>query len=371
MYVDGKPLTPAPLDLRVEQRLGHHTIMHTHVQYPWQAATDPVMIEEDSLVHVRWGSKPSDLIDWYGYVHHATYDSRMAEDSRQVKIAYTLIGTGHILADARTKAWKNITDSGMATKIAQQFGLGSVVHKTTKIHKYLYQHGISDYAWLQERGHATGRKMWVENGCLYFVDIAAWAAARSSMAPEFEIHKDYARPTDNFRLQVDMGTDMPQTGRQLNRQIYGVDHKTGRFVERHKRDSQAARTRVLNQPYIDAVDDLNFNLDGYSASGQEWAGAQADLMGSTRLSPGQPITIKGRAVPKHLRGDWMVVTATHHLTAPAVSGVGYAKYVSNVGLARNARDNYRYSDQTVLTQDDRCTAGGGSWRAASPRQVTL
>lgn len=371
VFVDGRPLQPPALDLRVEQRLGQHTMMYAHVQYPWQAASNPSMLQEDSLIRVRWGSRPSDLRDWYGYIHSASLDTRMEENSRQVKIAYTMIGTGHILNDSRTKVWKEITDSGMATKIAKQFSLASVVHKTKKIYPYLFQHGISDYAWLQERAAMCGRKIWVENGTLFFVDIAAWAAAGAARAPQFDIHKDYARPADHYRFQADMGTDMPQVGRQLNRKLYGVDHKTGRFLERHNRDSDAARTVVLTKPTVDAVDDLTYQLDGHTSAGQEWAGAQADLKGSTRLAPGQPISIKGRAVPQHLRGDWMVVQATHHLTSPQTTKVGYAKFTTHVGLARNERSSYRYSDQTVARLDDKCVSGGGSWRSQSMRQVTL
>ncbi|MEU4534288.1 hypothetical protein AB0G15_05390 [Streptosporangium sp. NPDC023825] len=350
--------------------MSHNTLMQAHVQYPWEQANNPRMLAEDTLVEVRWGARPDDLTTWYGYVHHASMDTRMPEQSTQLKVAYTLIGTGHVLADAKTHVWREITDSGMATKIAKKYGLSSVVHKTKKIHKYLYQNAVSDYAWLQERAGKTGRKMWVENGCLYFVDIAAWAAARSTKAPEFEIHKDYSRPTDNFRFTADMGTDMPQQGRQMNRQMYGVDHKTGKFMERHNRDSASARTTVLRQPVADAIDDLDFQLGGHTSAGQEWADASADLIGSTRLAPGQPVRFKGRALPKHLRGEWMVVAADHHLLAPSVTNVGHAKFNTHVQLARNARDTYNFSDQTVLNIDDACVAGA-SWKARSIREVVL
>lgn len=371
LSVNGRPVSPQAVDLRVNQRLGENTLMQVHMQYPWEKANNPSMLTEDTLVSVKWGKRPEDLTTWYGYIHHASLDTRMAEQTSQVRVAYTLIGTGHILADAKTLVWRNITDSGMATTIAKKYGLSSVVHKTKKVHAYLYQNAVSDYAWLQERAAKTGRKMWVENGALYFVDIAAWAAARSAKAPEFEVHKDYSRTTDNFRFTADMGTDMPQQGRQMNRQMYGVDQKTGREIERHNRDSAAARTTVLRQPVADAIDDLNFQLDSHTSAGQEWADASADLIGSTRLAPGQPVNFKGRAMPKHLRGEWMVVAAEHHLLAPAVTKIGHAKFNTHVELARNARDRYDYSDQTVLNINDSCVSGGGQWKASAMREVVL
>lgn len=367
----GTPVTPSPMDLMVRQRLGENTIMTATIHHAGFQANNVQVFKEDTLMKVRWGTTPEDLATWHGYVHHSALDTASQRRPGNVEVGLVMVGTGHLLTDQTKQTWQNVTDSSIARQIARKHGLSSVVHKTTRVHRWLYQDGMSDMAFLTDRAASSGRKFWVENGTLYFVDVAAYAAGRAVFTPTFDDHKDPAKLFDTVKFTATVGGDMPQQGRQYQRAIYGVDHKTGRFIQSKNADTTRARGAVLSHARADSYPDLQYQLGGHTTSTSEWVGATATVIGSTRLAPGQPIVMTGRVVPKDLRGTWMVVGADHLLRSYGTTGVGNSTFMTRLDLARNARDTYVPSDKRMPRIADACVGGPAGWRAAAMQEITL
>lgn len=370
--VGGQPMFPTTTDLLIEQRLGWNTIAHVRAVFPYHQADNPRLYREDTLVRVMWGVKPDELDTWWGYIHHADVDTASPERPGNVEIRYVLVGTGHVMTDHVRKVWREQTDSGIAREIAKKHGLSSVVHKTSYVHPYLYQDSVSDYDFLTERAVKAGRKLHVENGVLYFIDVAAWAAARRPVVPRFDNHKDPTKPTDTLRFQAQVGGDLPAAfGRQLRREIFGVDERSGKLITNKNSDTAKARRNLLADDRPDSMGDLNYRLSGHTAKTQEWVTAQADLAGSVRLYPGQPLDMTGRAIPRDLRGRWIVDGAQHYLRSYGTNLLGNSVFSSRVELARNLRDDYAVSDRSIPMVDDACTPSGSGWKSRSMRHVTL
>ncbi|WP_188187613.1 phage late control D family protein [Nonomuraea sp. SYSU D8015] len=374
--VGGQKVSPPALEVRIEQRIAEHTLMYISIHYPMdgQFVIKPKVYKENSLVEVKWGWEPDDLHTFYGYIHHADYISESPIRKQNVQVDYVLVGNGQALSVTRTKDWRNMTDSAIAKEIARKHGLSFVAHRTKRVHTYVYQDRKTDYAFLQERAAASGRRCWVDNGVLYFVDPAAWAAARKATAPEFEIHKSGNKwyHIDQFRAFV--GDDMPDpTGRKIEHAAYGVDFKSERMIFNTQGDSKA-RQEVITDTRLDSQGELDFTLDGAQVTTQDYLTAQGMLKGSTRLQPGQPIKLKGDAMAERLKGDWVITATTHTLRAPInAPSAGMAKidFTTYVELARNAPDTYNYRDQTAPLLNDACTEGGGKWRSSQMQEVIL
>src|SRR5690606_9201075 len=370
--IGGQRMDPTTADVLIEQHLGWNTIAHVRAQIPYYQADDPRLYEEDSLVEIEWGTKPEEVATWYGYVHYADVDTASPQRPGNVEIRYLLVGTGYLLTDQVRKVWRNITDSGIAREIAQKHGLSSVVHKTSYVHKYLYQDNLSDFDFLHERALKSGRKLHIENGVLYFIDVAAWAAAKMPYAPTYEHHKDPTRPTNILRFEAQVGGDLPEAfGRQLRRAIYGVDHASGKMITSRKQDTAKARALYLADDRPDSFADLEYRLSGHSTKTQEWVTAKTWLVGSSRLVPGQPIELKGRAIRNPLRGMWVINTASHYLRSYRVTGLGYPMFSTQVELARNTKTDYEFSDNAVPLIDDSCTPSNNGWKSSVMRHITL
>lgn len=76
--------------------------------------------------------------------------------------------THRLQRGTQTRTFQNATDSDIATQVAQQAGLRADVDATTTQHEHVFQDGISDYAFLQQRAEALGYHLWVREQTLYF-----------------------------------------------------------------------------------------------------------------------------------------------------------------------------------------------------------
>jgi Phage protein D len=374
--INGRPVMPPPLELRVEQRQINNTLMFLSLHYPTDSGlgfVKPKIYKENTAVEIRWGLAPDEVAHWYGYVHHVDYINRSPVRPKNIQVDYVLIGNGQMLSISRTKEWREMTDSAIAQEIATKHRLSFVAHQTKKVHKYVFQDRKTDLAFVQERAAASGRRAWVENGVLYFVDPAAWAAAKAPQAPEYEVHNTGNKLYDVTDLRAYIGGDMPSTtGRLVEHTAYGVDFNSNQLIY-NKAGNPDDRQEVIPDTRLDSQTDLDFTLESAQVYQQDWFTASATLPGSIKLQPGQPITFKGDKIADRLKGDWVITAATHTLRAPINSMVlkGKVDFTTYVDLARNAPDSYNYRDQTAPRIDDRCILSGGNWYAQSMRTIIL
>ncbi len=70
--------------------------------------------------------------------------------------------------ESKTKAWLEMTDSDIAQSIAGNVGLSPQVEATTEVFKHVFQNGLSDMEFLQQRAARIGFEVFVRDEKLYF-----------------------------------------------------------------------------------------------------------------------------------------------------------------------------------------------------------
>lgn len=372
VYIGGKELTPPPFSLTFHRELSHHTVVDVKMKFPRSVPVNerPKHPDQGTPVEIRWGMKPGRMRTWYGYVDHTR--AGYAEDTFSETVHYVLVGTGHALEVQRTKDWRNITDSGIAQKIAEDHNLSLVAHRTNRVYEYLMQPGISDLEFLKERGRECGRRVHIENGVLYFIDPSSLAMAkkRQPVREKMDRMRDAERLIDVEPLY---GTLVPTAGKQAKRQVTGVDIEQNRLLYAKQVPNQPAPDFVARGTQVTSPVDLYQNVDALNIAHEDWFHCLLTLEydGDVDALPGQLLELSGKAVHEPLHGLWMVSKSTHHLTSYPASGANVRRFDSELQVSRNAPTTFQVRDARIPAIDDRCTRSGGKWRSATQQVILL
>ena len=91
----------------------------------------------------------------------------------------------------RTRTFANMTDSDIASQIAQEAGLQAEVEATSTSHEHVFQDAVSDIAFLRDRARALGYVVYVRDETLHFKPADA--------APERTVELEFGRELRSFR----------------------------------------------------------------------------------------------------------------------------------------------------------------------------
>lgn len=369
----GKLLSPPPYTVTLMREVGLHTVVEVRSLYPHSMPMNrrPKLPEPGTPVQVKWGTKPSAMRTWYGYVHHARPDYDHPEPGSEA-VRYVLVGTGHALEREYTRDWRNITDSGMAQKIAQDHGLSLVAHKTKRVYEYLLQPGVSDLEWLRLRGKECGRRVHVENGVLYFIDPASLAMAKR--AQPFQEKMDKGREGERVtNVEPLYGTLMPKAGKQAKRSLTGFDIDADRLINAKQVPSMPAPDWVQRDTAIASPVDLYQGVDAVGIRNEEWLHAIMDIVELSNVDelPGQMIDLSGKAISDKMHGLWMITKSTHHLESLPAGKQGGSVFDSELQISRNSPTTFQVRNGSVPNIDDSCSRSGGKWVSSSQQVVML
>lgn len=372
VYIGGKELKPPPYSLTFHRELGNHTVIDLVAKFPRSVPISqrPKHPKQGTPVEIHWGMKPGRMRTWYGYVDHtrAGYD----EDSYSETVHYVLVGTGHALEVEKTKDWRNITDSGIAQKIAEDHNLSLVAHRTKRVYEYLMQAGISDLEFLRERGRECGRRVHIENGVLYFIDPSSLAMAkkRQPIREKMDKQRDAERL---ISVEPLYGTLVPTAGKQAKRQVTGIDIDQNRLLYAKQVPSQPGPDFVARGTQVTSQVDLYQGVDALNIEHEDWFHCilsfqyDADVDGL----PGQLLDLSGKAVHDVLHGSWMISKSMHHLRSYPSSGANVRTFETELQVSRNTDNTFQVRDSRIPAVDDTCTRSGGKWISRSQQVVLL
>ncbi|MFD9947245.1 hypothetical protein ACFWYW_24165 [Nonomuraea sp. NPDC059023] len=371
--INDRVVKPAPLDLKLTQRIGDNTLLFARLAYPVPHPSKIQLPVHGSRVEVTWGFKPTELNAWFGYVHHNDVEDEPnpGPDQAIVTVRHCFVGTGWVLGQQRYKEWRRTTDSGIALKIAQDNGLSAVVHRTTKVHDYLLQQGVSDMNWLRERAAEAGRRLHVENGVLYFIDPSSLAMARALRPFPAAMDKAHGQPDRIASFKALDGSLIPKAGQQALRGVHGVDHRTGREIHTKSPASLPGPDLEHRHTMIESMEDLLISARSVAVKNEQWLLAEVDLMGNPALLPGNQLQLSGKAIARRLHGPWLITAAEQHLSMLEHNGLGRKDFSATIEVARNTPAAFAPRDRRMPRVDDRCVGGGNKWRSAAMAQVVL
>ncbi|MGW0060354.1 hypothetical protein ACWDTT_10550 [Streptosporangium sandarakinum] len=373
-YLNEKKVNPQPFEVVLNPRIGHNTVVTVRVQLSGSASMrlKQTLPAQGTPARLVWGLRPDKLTTWYGYVSHAEPTAQTGGHYDNLIVTYVLVGTSRALAAQATKDWRNITDSGIAKEIAQRYNLSFVGHRTTKIHPYLYQHGISDLDWLRERAQASSRQLHIDNGILYFTDPASLALATTATPVKARMDRE----PHHYDLVHDVrplhGSLVPTSGKQAYRQVTGLDIKSGQLLSAQSVPNEPGPQFVARGTAITSVSDLYTASDALAVGNEQWLRARITLHGDVAAVPGNLLNLTGKAVAPSLEGLWMVVEASHTVRTRDVSGLHErVSYEADLVVARNRSTTVALRDGSMPKISDACTLAGAQWVASARREVLL
>ena len=375
VWINGtKKIEPGPYSMKITRSIGMNTLVVAKVARPFTRDPNAADLPESGTpVKVVWGTKPDKLRTWYGYIHYAQInDDDPTGPANHEVVEYAMLGTGMALENERNRDWREITDSGIALKIAEEYGLACVVYQTKRVHKYLYQPGVSDLEWLRQRARECERRVHVENGVLYFVDPASLALARKQQPIRSIMNK--GREADEVKnIEPIYGALVPRAGKQAQRVVSGLDIKTNQLLETKAVPQKPVLEWVARDANVADVAELYERANAYNVEHEEWLHAKMEIEHYSNVDhlPGQLVDIDGRAVHPTMRGIWMITQSEHYLESRFVSGTGVRRFDSELIITRNSPSTYSLRDRQVPNIDDACMLSGNFWISVNQQKVLL
>ncbi len=217
------------------------------------------------------------------------------------------------------RAFRQSTDSDIASRIARERGFQAEVDSTSQVHVQIFQDNQSDYDFLLERARAVGHVFYVEDRKLFF--------KKPSNISRPAVELDFGSSLLDFRPRVTVASQVkevsvrgwdPATKRELVGQATSTDFQPTRtgwngrgsaISERAFGGSDAGKLVVTSQPIASQAEG---DLLARSLLSELWANdvhAEGRGIGNPRIRPGTKVNITGMG--QRFGGEYFVTWARH------------------------------------------------------------
>lgn len=304
-----------PVTVQLHQRWGHHDVVVLKVvavrnhDYRKLLKAWP----DGAAIELLWGRLPDNLTTWYGYVNHKSFQSDDEFGSGTIQVTYYLIGTSKVMNTHKNVAWRNISPSVIAYKIAKANGMRCVATTVPQPIGYELQAFESDFEFLNGLADKIGFRFWVSGGTLYFIDPqVVIQGANPKFVPHYLIDKvpGYRDTAMNFRTL--QGDNLPGAA-IANRQAWGIDAGSGR-VFHAKADGPLHDSDIFNPDwFVASRQAAKQRMNAKQNRAQFWLHAEVDVGGFNLLYPGKLLQLDGHGIADSQQGNWMVTGVTHNL----------------------------------------------------------
>ncbi len=227
-----------------------------------------------------------------------------------------------------SKAYLQVTDSDLATRIAQDAGLRAQVDATTQVYDHVLQHNQTHMDFLTERAKRIGYEFFVEDKTLYFRKPSKnggaleleWGKQLKSFKPRLTLVEQVDEvivkgwePKNRQVIvgQANRGQAEPSTGQsQSGAQLASSAFKSARRVVVNRSVKTQAEADTMAQAILDEISGAFIEAEGV-------------CYGTPELRAGK--FVKLAALGRQFSGTFFVTTATHIYRADAA-------YVTTFGI---------------------------------------
>lgn len=222
---------------------------------------------------------------------------------------------GHRLnRGTKMREFKNVKDSDIASKIAQENGLSAQVEATSEVYKHVYQHNQTDMEFLNVRAQRIGYEVYVDENKLYFQKPKGargnaeleWGAQLRSFRPRLttwnQVKKVTVKGWNPETKQALIGVaQSSQTSPKIGINGTGIDasSKFGTSPEEYvvRRPVYTQReAEILAQALLDEINAGYVEADGIA-------------FGNPTLKAGMKVKIK--KVGQKFSGEYIITAARH------------------------------------------------------------
>ena len=240
---------------------------------------------------------------------------------------------GHRLHRGRQqKAYLNISDSDMASKLAGEVGLSPQVDATSEVYDHVIQNNLTNWEFLQERARRIGYDCYVADGKLHFKKIVTsgsaieleWGNNLSRFQPRLstsgQVEEVNVRGWDPTKKEAIVGKATPRTEAEPAINVGGVGGQVagGAF-------GGGAKMVIVDRP-VHSAKEADIMAQAIADDlGGNFVQADGEADGNPQLRAGQKVTISNLGT--RFSGDYFVTRATHSFTG----GEGYRVRFSVTG----------------------------------------
>jgi hypothetical protein len=254
------------------------------------------------------------------------------------------------------KAWKHMSPSAIAAKVAIKNGFRAIVHPYRAVYDYRLQNS-SDFGFLRELAEESGYRFYVDNTDLYFVDPNVIVQSPQNNAPQFWAFNTPGVKDTLEEFKPFIGTT---TSDKLvaSRRMSGLT-SSGIFVSAsnqynlYEAFSDTPASPVLSKYEgfpVESYAEANQRLKSATARNQYWASADVTVWGDYRVKPNHLVEFVGQGVAEDDQGFWLVKRAEHELFMPPARGsVVASKYHVCMQVQRNQSYTVTYTSPSQLS----------------------
>jgi phage protein D len=226
----------------------------------------------------------------------------------------------------KTKTFLNVTDSDLASQLAQGAGLSAQTDATSVVHKFVMQTNQTDFEFLLERARRIGYQLSVEDKKLLFKKPPAAPPAGPTL--DWGISMDQFRARMSTMQQVNevivRGWD-PQAKREIVGRATSPTSATQHRKDQGKTGGDAARSAhsvsstqiIVDRPITNQSEADNIAKAELDAMASNFIQAEGNAGGDPTLIAGSKVTIQG--VGSRFGGEYLVTRALHHYSVKGYS----------------------------------------------------
>jgi phage protein D/phage baseplate assembly protein gpV len=217
----------------------------------------------------------------------------------------------------RTETYLNVSDSDLASRLAQRSGLQAQVTSTTPVYPYIMQANQTDWEFLMERAQRIGYRLYVEGNKLYFQPPPPsppetrleWGINLSHFRPRVttvdQVNEVVVRGWDPKKKAQIVGRATSPSGALSNRKDNG---RTGGVLAQQAHSVQSKQVVVDRPVYTQAEADkvAQSVLDKRSSS---FVQAEGTCGGDPNVRAGTAINVT--SVGSRFGGKYLVTRAVH------------------------------------------------------------
>jgi len=326
VYIDGRSLD----ELGVEPLLRRIKIVHTR-RLASTLALELINVgnrfgrsktfHEGAVIIVRLQSR-EEMIS-VGQFDLARIQYRYGSVSRLV-----LFGMGpefQLAREPRRRTFQRMSDSDIATRIANEQGLSTDVTATQPAFEQVSQIDVSDLQLLYERAQRYGFDVYVQNQTLHF---------HALRAPEetfvYEAGSELVVKVDLDEILVGVGTQWELTGRdpmrnQPFRVTQGPEPQIGEDVSRE--DLLGRLTRFVGGTRLDSSQEGLQKVQALAQDAAPLIGGSLTVVGQPAMRPRHRVTLDDFEV---MSGDYLVEEVQHEY----LPGAPKSPFLTTAGLSR-------------------------------------
>ncbi|MEX0782776.1 MAG: VgrG-related protein [Dehalococcoidia bacterium] len=220
----------------------------------------------------------------------------------------------------KVRSFLQMTDSDIATQIAQERGLAADVDSTTHVHEHLYQENLTDYEFLARRARALGRVFQVEARKLLFRK-----PANVALPP---VVLDYRSTLLDFRPRLTSSAQVtkldvrgwdPVAKREITGTAKAADYRTAKLDFGRMGNEFANQafgpsdTGVADEPIASQAESEELAIARLSNLWSSDVHAEGEATGEARIRAGSVVKVQG--VGERFGGDYFVTSARHTFEA--------------------------------------------------------